>query len=145
MHLQVRENCRCVYAEASVTWGWYLKGFISKKLCPLHCRPCLPSFSVIPSLQSLPWLCNCSAGGAAVLIEFLLGQNCTIPLLAFFSSHMPSVTENSPGTTLHSLQVRKWGILISTSTNHSQNVSVTFYGLIFLMNPLVRLVWVHAL
>lgn len=53
--------CRCINNMGTVPKKFHLL----MKLCPLHC---------LPRLQSLPWQCNCSAGGAAVLIQFLLGQ-----------------------------------------------------------------------
>lgn len=101
LHLQVRENCKCVYAKASIIWGLCITHFILWNF--VHCivsHVFLPSLCVMPSLQSLPWLCNqCWGSSCPHLVP--VGTNCTTPLLAFFSSHRPSVAESSPGNAFH--------------------------------------------
>lgn len=90
--------------------------------------------------------------GEQLSLSSSVGTNCTIPLLAFFSSHMPSVAENSPGNTFHLLQW--WGTVEFWFLHLQITVSrilfwVTFYGLVLFLKTskttLVCLVWVQCL
>lgn len=109
LHLQVRENYRCVYAEASITWGLYLKSFILFLWIFVQCvvSHVFPSLSTMPSVQWLPWLCNCMLGE-----QLSLSGSCWDKLYHPSRHSFPvtcrrsSVAENSPGNTFHSLQ---WG------------------------------------
>lgn len=101
-------------------------------------------------LQSLPWLCNCSAGGAAVLLWFLLGQ--IVPSHSWHSLPvtcllLQGIALEIPSTPYNGEKMGNFDFYICESL--CQIFWIMFYGLIvFLMTSSttsVSSVWVHAL